>query len=637
MKSFHPKAMFPLLLSTGATVRLPPPIEKLLNCTVLVPGGLSQVSLHGAGSRLRFSAPVERARKAGAATKGLASRYSPRSAEIHVTSITVEGTSTSADSDLGQKGNAFLCAESLELIPQPPSSKVEMQLPSPMLDVAGRGDLAALDQFLTDGGHVDAYDHQNACGTLLHSACTSGREEMVQALLSHSASVVQTNSEGKTALHVASVAQNQPIIIQLLLDAKAEVNARDNVGSTPVSCAAGRGHDSVLCVLLAAGANPRMWDNHVKDAVFYAQHRSSTRVPADMASQALHLISEHERRIDAKAEAQQKARDKAKAEAEEKAAAAATKAATEERQRRREEEKIRRQGAAEARHVGEAAARARVQVEQKEETEKLAREMEARRAQNLAAEKAAEQERKEENRRRAEAKAQARAAKDAELAEAKQEAEQRAAREAKEQARQEKDEKTARDQARREAHEEMKRHRQAQQARMQREVQASEEQRQAEEQRREEERQAEEQRSYRRAQALADQQRQEQLRQQHQAEIARQPPLPPPRHDFTGLRADASVFMPFAPSAGPTTATVKPPSTPPGTPPARPSTPPIIEGECDICLEPMLRDEHLEALPCAHLFHSNCVQTCLLHKRECPRCRLAVPDVDALDIDASHI
>ena len=623
--------MFPLLLSTGATVHLPSPVEKLLSCTVLVPGGLSQASLTGSGSRLRFSAPVERARKAGAATKGLASRYNPRSAEIHVTSITIEETSTSADSELGQKGRALLCAENLELMPQPPSSKVEMQLPSPMLDVAGRGDLAALDQFLTDGGHVDAYDHQNV--TMLHSACTSGREEMVQALLSHSASVVQTNSEGATALHVASVAQNQPIIIQLLLDAKAEVNARDNVGSTPVSCAAGRGHDSVLRVLLAAGANPRMQDNHGKDTVFYAQHRSSTRVPVNMASQALHLISEHERRIDAKAEAQQKARDKAKAEAKEKAAAAATKAATEERQRRREGEKIRRQGAAEARHVEEAATRARVQVEQTEETEKLAREMEARRAQNLAAEKAAEQERKEENRRRAEAKAQARAAKDAELAEAKQEAEQRAAREAKEQARQEKDEKAARDQARREAHEEMKRHRQAQQARIQREVQASEEQRQAEEQRREEERQAEEQRSYRRAQALADQQRQEQLRQQQQAELARQPPLPPPRHNFTGLRADASVFMPFAPSAGLTTATVKPPSTPPGPPPARPSTPPIIEGECDICLEPMRRDEHLEALPCAHLFHSNCVQRCLLHKRECPRCRLAVPDVDALDID----
>eukprot|EP00930_Biecheleria_cincta_P002147 TRINITY_DN103186_c0_g1_i1.p1 TRINITY_DN103186_c0_g1~~TRINITY_DN103186_c0_g1_i1.p1 ORF type:complete len:698 (+),score=105.29 TRINITY_DN103186_c0_g1_i1:331-2424(+) len=44
-------------------------------------------------------------------------------------------------------------------------------------------------------------------------------------------------------------------------------------------------------------------------------------------------------------------------------------------------------------------------------------------------------------------------------------------------------------------------------------------------------------------------------------------------------------------------------------------------GLCSICLEPLLADDDIQALPCAHSFHCGCVGCWLALKAQCPLCR----------------
>jgi uncharacterized protein len=60
-------------------------------------------------------------------------------------------------------------------------------------------------------------------------------------------------SEGVTALIVA--AQNgNPEVVQALIDAKADVNAKARNGDTPLSKASEKGHQQVVELLKKAGA-----------------------------------------------------------------------------------------------------------------------------------------------------------------------------------------------------------------------------------------------------------------------------------------------------------------------------------------------------------------------------------------------
>ncbi|ETW07121.1 hypothetical protein H310_01757 [Aphanomyces invadans] len=43
------------------------------------------------------------------------------------------------------------------------------------------------------------------------------------------------------------------------------------------------------------------------------------------------------------------------------------------------------------------------------------------------------------------------------------------------------------------------------------------------------------------------------------------------------------------------------------------------EGDCTICLEPLLKE--LYALPCGHVFHGRCIVAALRSKKQCPQCR----------------
>ena len=91
-------------------------------------------------------------------------------------------------------------------------------------------------------------------GTLLHSGAYGGHVGVLQVLLAAGAEVnAKDNNIGWTSLHWA--AQNgRAEMVKVLLAAGAEVDAQEEFGSTPLHYAAEEGHAEVVKGLIAAGA-----------------------------------------------------------------------------------------------------------------------------------------------------------------------------------------------------------------------------------------------------------------------------------------------------------------------------------------------------------------------------------------------
>ncbi|XP_078608089.1 ankyrin repeat domain-containing protein 66-like [Branchiostoma floridae x Branchiostoma japonicum] len=77
--------------------------------------------------------------------------------------------------------------------------------------------------------------------TPLHVASGNGRTEVAELLIEHKAEVDARNRLGWTSLHVAS-RYGQTEMAELLIEHKAEVDARDEFQSTPLHWAAWEGH-----------------------------------------------------------------------------------------------------------------------------------------------------------------------------------------------------------------------------------------------------------------------------------------------------------------------------------------------------------------------------------------------------------
>jgi uncharacterized protein len=90
----------------------------------------------------------------------------------------------------------------------------------------------------------------------LHLAAHFGHADAVRALLNKGAKAdaLSTNAMRNTALHAAA-AGRAPDVAKLLLDAGADVNARQNGGWTPLHSVAQNGDIEFARVLTAAGAD----------------------------------------------------------------------------------------------------------------------------------------------------------------------------------------------------------------------------------------------------------------------------------------------------------------------------------------------------------------------------------------------
>jgi len=106
----------------------------------------------------------------------------------------------------------------------------------------------------------------------LHYSSASGNAEAVRDHLRGRANPNAADDNGWSPLHFAAQANSEAVALLLLL-AGAEVNAQDSNGNTPLSTAvfSSRGDGELIQLLRASGADPFLKNNYDVSAVSLAR------------------------------------------------------------------------------------------------------------------------------------------------------------------------------------------------------------------------------------------------------------------------------------------------------------------------------------------------------------------------------
>jgi ankyrin repeat protein len=164
-----------------------------------------------------------------------------------------------------------------------PAAPLRTVPPDRMFEAVKLGDFANLRQMLADDPSLATVKDQRFGGTALHWAALKGHQAVVALLIAQGADLAAVNNDGETALQVAQRAGRPEVVAllrpagpftasggifdavkrgdvpgvkQLLTEKPDLVNLKDTgFGATPLHWAALKGHDAVVEVLLAAGAN----------------------------------------------------------------------------------------------------------------------------------------------------------------------------------------------------------------------------------------------------------------------------------------------------------------------------------------------------------------------------------------------
>lgn len=122
-----------------------------------------------------------------------------------------------------------------------------------LLNAATRDDTAAVQALLSKGANVNARDASNG-KTALFVASDYGYRDVVQILLDQKASVNVKTNLGATAL-MAAAFKGHDDVVKLLIERHADVNAKNGSGVTALMGAAFKGDRDVVKMLLDKGAN----------------------------------------------------------------------------------------------------------------------------------------------------------------------------------------------------------------------------------------------------------------------------------------------------------------------------------------------------------------------------------------------
>ena len=110
----------------------------------------------------------------------------------------------------------------------------------------------------------------------IFEAIRKGDATQVKTLLQNKPELATGKNNHKTPpLHWAVTQNGSKEIIEALLDAKAEVNARDDDGHTPLHCAAATGKIEIVQLLLTHQADVNATDSYGSKPLHYAAEKGS--------------------------------------------------------------------------------------------------------------------------------------------------------------------------------------------------------------------------------------------------------------------------------------------------------------------------------------------------------------------------
>jgi hypothetical protein len=159
-------------------------------------------------------------------------------------------------------------------------------LSAQLVEAAKRGDLASVRRLLAKGAEANAKDPKMGIPALVYAASGS-HLPVVEALLAAGANIEARDLVGGTALIVAASAGRTPVV-QALVGKGANVNARTRNGQTALMLAALQGHRDTVRSLLALGADPGIRDNFGRTASTLAAWKGHASVAEVLDGTASH-------------------------------------------------------------------------------------------------------------------------------------------------------------------------------------------------------------------------------------------------------------------------------------------------------------------------------------------------------------
>ncbi|RYO91810.1 hypothetical protein DL764_008235 [Monosporascus ibericus] len=130
---------------------------------------------------------------------------------------------------------------------------------TPLSYGAWNGNAAVVKRLIKAGARVDAKD--DIGGTPSSYAVCNGRKEVIKLLLKEGSQVDSEDNIIKELLFSAAKQGHEEIVGLLLETDKADADAKDDTGWTPLMSAAANGHGAVVKLLLEKGANADAKDN----------------------------------------------------------------------------------------------------------------------------------------------------------------------------------------------------------------------------------------------------------------------------------------------------------------------------------------------------------------------------------------
>lgn len=164
--------------------------------------------------------------------------------------------------------------------PPPPAGPKASAPASPIIQAVRAGDLATLKILLANGNDVNAADPVSGGRTALHWAVKEGKKDMIPVLLEAKANIEAKDRVGKTPLTLASEGRDLDVV-KMLVEKGADVNARDQIGGSPVLWASGLGSPEVVKFLIEKKADVNVVDvNGLSPLLWAAGIGSSDAVDA---------------------------------------------------------------------------------------------------------------------------------------------------------------------------------------------------------------------------------------------------------------------------------------------------------------------------------------------------------------------